>query len=290
MKILLEKARKNSIYTFGEDLYKRTMRDDVAGLAAQLAYFFLLAIFPGLVFLITLLGYIPIPTEDVLELLTAYVPEDAMALIEVNVHAVVTAEQNGGLLSFGLLAMLWFASKGVNAVMITFNHAYDIKETRSFIKTRALSVVLTLAIIFMIVFALIVPVFGQVIGEAVFRILGLSESFTFVWSILRLLASFFVLFILFSFLYKFAPNKHLKRKEVISGALFATFGWIVVSYLFAFYVERFADYTSMYGSLGSIIILMLWFYLTAWVILLGGEINALLNCYRTDDNNSRNGK
>ncbi|MBJ8031271.1 YihY/virulence factor BrkB family protein [Bacillus cereus group sp. N21] len=289
MKKFLEKARGNRVYSFGKDLYDRTMRDDVAGLAAQLAYFFLLAIFPGLVFLITLLGFIPIQTEDVLSLLEAYVPEDAMNLIEVNVDKVVN-EQNGGLLSFGLLSTLWFASNGVNAVMNAFNRAYDVKETRSFIATRALSIVLTLAMIFMIVFALIVPVFGQVIGAAVFKALGLSESFSFVWSIIRLVASFLVLFALFSFLYTFAPDRKLKRREVISGALFATVGWILVSYSFAYYVDKFANYANTYGGLGGIIILMLWFYLTAWVILLGGEINGLLHFYRTSDNNSRDEK
>ena len=162
MRKILEKVRRNRTYSFGKDLYDRTMRDDVAGLAA--ARLFLLACnFPGLVFLITLLGFIPIQTEDVLSLLEVYVPDDAMNLIEVNVDKVVN-QQNGGLLSFGLLSMLWFASNGVNAVMNAFNRAYDVKETRSFITTRALSIVFTLAIIFMIVFALIVPVFGQVIG------------------------------------------------------------------------------------------------------------------------------
>ena len=108
MRKILEKVRRNRTYSFGKDLYDRTMRDDVAGLAAQLAYFFLLAIFPGLVFLITLLGFIDLQTESVLNLLEPYVPEDAMSLIEVNVDKVVN-EQNGGLLSFGLLSMLWFA-------------------------------------------------------------------------------------------------------------------------------------------------------------------------------------
>ncbi|ENQ3107613.1 membrane protein [Bacillus sp. 491mf] len=289
MKAFLQKARTHHVFTFGKDLYDRTMRDDVAGLAAQLAYFFLLSLFPALVFLITLLGYIPIQTEDVLAFLKDYAPEDAMSLIEGNVHAIVN-KQNGGLLSFGLLAMLWFASNGVNAVMKAFNRAYDINETRSFITTRALSIVLTLAVIFMIVFALILPVFGQLIGAAIFKILGLSEEFTFVWSIVRLLLSFLVLFGLFCFLYKFAPNRHVKRREVVTGAIFATIGWIVVSYSFAYYVDNFGNYATTYGSLGGIIILILWFYLTGWVILLGGEINALLNCYRTSDNNSRNQK
>lgn len=213
MKKILEKARGNRVYSFGKDLYDRTMRDDVAGLARQLAYFFLLAIFPGLVFVITLLGFIDLQTENVLNLLEPYVPEEAMNLIEVNVDQVIN-NQNGGLLSFGLLSMLWFASNGVNAVMNAFNRAYDVKETRSFIVTRALSIVFTLAMIFMIVFALIVPVFGQVIGAAVFKVLGLSESFSFVWSIIRLVASFLVLFALFSFLYTFAPDRKLKEEKL----------------------------------------------------------------------------
>ncbi|GAB6446158.1 YihY/virulence factor BrkB family protein [Bacillus cereus] len=286
MRKILEKVRRNRTYSFGKDLYDRTMRDDVAGLAAQLAYFFLLAIFPGLVFLITLLGFIDLQTESVLDLLEPYVPEDAMNLIEVNVDKVVN-EQNGGLLSFGLLSMLWFASNGVNAVMNAFNRAYDVTETRSFIKTRALSILFTLAIIFMIVFALLVPVFGQVIGA---EIIGLSDTYSYAWSITRLVSSFFVLFALFSFLYTFAPDRKLKRREVVSGALFATIGWIVVSYSFAYYVDKFANYANTYGGLGGIIVLMLWFYLTGWVILLGGEINGLLHHYRTGDNNSRNEK
>ncbi|MGH0590365.1 YihY/virulence factor BrkB family protein [Bacillus mycoides] len=287
MKKLLKETMGNCVYMFGKDLYDRIVRDDVAGLSAQLAYFFLLAMFPGLVFLITLLGFIPIHTEDVLSLLEVYIPEEAMSLIEVNVDKVVN-EKNGGILSFGLLSMLWFASNGVNAIMKAFNRAYDIKETRSFMVTRALSIIFTLAMIFMIVFALIIPVFGQVIGAAIFKILGLSESFSFTWSIARLVASFLVLFALFSFLYTFAPNRKLRRREIVPGALLATVGWVVVSYVFAYYVGEFANYANTYGGLGGVIILMLWFYLTAWVILLGGEINALLNFYRMDNKDLSN--
>ena len=171
------KVRRHRTYSFGKDLYDRTMRDDVAGLA-KTARLFLLACDFSWAFLITLLGFIDLQTESVLNLLEPYVPEDAMYLIEVNVDKVVN-EQNGGLLSFGLLSMLWFASNGVNAVMNAFNRAYDVTETRSFIKTRVLSIVFTLAIIFMIVFALIVPVFGQVIGarylkQLVYRIVFLT--------------------------------------------------------------------------------------------------------------------
>lgn len=135
-----------------------------------------------------------------------------MNLIEVNVDKVVN-EKNGAVLSFGLLSMLWFASNGVNSIMNAFNRAYDIKETRSFMVTRALSILFTLAMIFMIVFALIIPVFGQVIGAAIFKILGLSESFSFTWSIARLVASFFVLFALFNFRYICSESKVKKAGD-----------------------------------------------------------------------------
>jgi membrane protein len=279
----------NNTGVFLRDLYKRTMQDDVAGLASQLAYFFLLSLFPALVFLITMIGYLPIKTQNVMAFLKEYAPKDAMKLIESNINQVVH-EQNGGLLSFGLLATLWAASNGINAIMNAFNRAYDIKETRPFYMTRALSIVLTIAMIFIIVFALILPVFGNYIGDIIFHALDLPSDFLKSWKIFRFLLSFIVLFVVFSFLYKFAPNRKVRPKEVVSGALFASIGWILVSYLFAFYVDKFSNYSTTYGSLGGIIILMLWFYLTAWVILLGGEINALLNCYRTSGKDSHNKK
>nr|WP_247739347.1 YihY/virulence factor BrkB family protein [Bacillus sp. 165] len=282
---MLSAERRSSILTFIKDLVVRTKDDDLAGLAAQLAYFFLLSLFPALFFIITLFGYLPIETQDVLEFLRQYAPVDAMELIETNVEKIV-GEQNGGLLSFGLLATLWAASNAINAIMRAFNRAYDIKETRPFYITRGLAIVLTIGMVFVIMFALFIPVFGKVIGNAVLKVFGLSHNFLHVWSILRLLFSFLVILIIFSFLYKLAPNRKLKPMEVISGALFATGGWITVSYLFAYYVDNFGNYSTTYGSIGGIIILMLWFYLTGWVVLLGGEINALLNCYRTSGKDS----
>lgn len=279
--------RRRMALSFFRDLYVRTKDDDVQGLASQLAYFFLLSLFPALVFLITLLGYLPIHTHNILEFLEQYAPKEAMKLINENVHKILEHE-NGGLLSFGLIGTLWAASNAINAVMRAFNRAYDTKETRSFITTRALSIVLTIGMIFVIIFALLLPVFGNIIGTALFKTFGLPEGFWSIWSVVRLFVSFLILFLTFAFVYKFAPNQRLRPREVVSGALFATFGWVIVSYLFAFYVEHFGNYANTYGGLGGIIILMLWFYLTAWVVLLGGEINALLNCYRTSGRDTRN--
>ncbi|MCP8969897.1 YihY/virulence factor BrkB family protein [Ectobacillus ponti] len=284
---MISAERRSRMFKFLKDLYVRTKDDDLSGLGSQLAYFFLLSLFPALVFLMTLIAYLPIHTHDVLGFVRAYAPAEALDLIETNLHKVLDDHSNGGLLSFGIIATLWSASNGINAVMSAFNRAYDTKETRSIFVTRGLSILLTIAMVFVIIFALALPVFGKVIGEAVFRVLHLSGMFVYVWKIVRLLISFFVLLLVFAFVYQFAPNKRLRPKEVISGAIFATVGWIAVSYGFAFYVENFGNYSNTYGSLGGIIVLMFWFYLTAWVILLGGEINALLNCYRTHGRDSR---
>ncbi|WP_379971004.1 YihY/virulence factor BrkB family protein [Ectobacillus sp. sgz5001026] len=265
----------NKIVTFFIGLYGRTKKDDVAGLASQLAYFFLLSLFPALVFLLTIVGYLPLESQDILLFLKQYIPSDAMKVIETNVTKIVQ-NQNGGLLSFGLLGTLWAASNGINSIMYAFNRAYDRKETRPFYITRAISIVLTIAMVFIIMFALALPVFGKLIGSAIYEVLQLPGSFLEIWGTLRLVLSFFVLFFVFAFLYKFAPNRKLHPKEVMPGAAFASVGWVVVSYLFAFYVERFGNYASTYGSLGGIIVLMLWFYFTAWVILLGGELNAMI--------------
>jgi membrane protein len=262
-----------------KELWKRFQGDEVAGLSAELAYFFLLSLFPFLIFLITLIGYLPISEVDVLNFMNQYAPGETMAMIETTLEGIVQ-KHNGGLLSFGILATIWSASNGLNAVIRAFNRAYDVKETRSFIVARLMSVLLTVAMIIVIVIALLLPVFGREIGLFVFSAFGLSETFLTIWNAARWIGSFIVLFIVFSCLYYFAPNKRLHWKAVFTGAFFATLGWILVSTAFSYYVGNFGNYSATYGSLGGIIVLMIWFYLSGMIILLGGEINAILNCYR----------
>jgi membrane protein len=262
-----------------KDLWKRFNQDEVAGLSAELAYFFLLSLFPFMIFLITLIGYLPIHQGNVVGFLSQYAPGEAMNLIENNLNMIIESH-NGGLLSFGIIATIWSASNGLNAVIRAFNRAYDVKETRSFIVARLMSIILTVAMLIVIVIALLLPVFGKQIGVFIFSALGLSETFLLIWNAARWIISFFVLFLVFSCLYYFAPNKHLHWKEVFTGAFLATLGWILVSSAFSYYVGSFGNYSATYGSLGGIIVLMIWFYLTGMIILIGGEINAIINCKR----------
>ncbi|MFZ3591420.1 YihY/virulence factor BrkB family protein [Bacillus sp. DJP31] len=273
--------KKSSDQSLLKELWKRYHNDEIAGLSAELAYFFLLSLFPFLIFLITLIGYLPFSQESVLEFMRQYAPGETMKMIETTLAAIIE-KQNGGLLSFGIIATIWTASNGLNAVIRAFNRAYDVKETRSFIVARLMSVLLTLAMIVVIVIALLLPVFGEQIGVFVFSAFGLSDTFLTIWNAARWIVSFIVLLIVFSCLYYFAPNKHLHWKEVFSGAVFATLGWILVSSVFSYYVGNFGNYSATYGSLGGIIVLMIWFYLTGMIILIGGEINAILNCFREE--------
>ncbi|MDQ6596039.1 YihY/virulence factor BrkB family protein [Bacillus salipaludis] len=254
-------------------LWHRIEEDDLNGLSAQLAYFFLLSLFPLLIVLFTLLPYIPIPHQDVLGVIKGFAPVEAMDLIEKNVKYIMN-HRNGGLLSFGIIGTIWSASNGINAVVRAFNKAYNAKENRSFIVARGVAILLTLGMIFVFLLAIILPVFGREIGVFLFSQVGFSDEFGKIWDTLSYLVSAIILFLIFTGLYWIAPNVKLRCRSAFPGAAFATVGWIVTSMGLRFYVENFSNFSLTYGSIGAIIVLMIWLYLSAFIIVLGGEINA----------------
>lgn len=259
--------------SFFVSLIKRIYGDDVPGLAAQLAYFFLLSLFPFLIFLVAIIPYLPLSQQDILSVVRSYAPQDSMKIIEDNLNEVMKG--NGKLLSFGIIATIWSASNGINGVVRAFNKAYDVVENRHFLVARGMSIILTVAMIFVFVVALLLPVFGKQIGLFLTSHFGLSDEFMNVWNMLRWLISSLVLFFVLTMLYWIAPNKKISCLSVLPGSLVATVGWSLVSLGFSFYVDKFGNYTSTYGSLGGIIVLMVWFYLSGFIIIIGGEINAV---------------
>lgn len=261
--------------SFLKELIKRFTSDEVPGLSAQLSYFFLLSLFPFLIFLITLLGYLPISQEDVLNTIKQFAPGESMQLINDTLNQILN-DKNGKLLSFGIIATLWSASNGINAIVRAFNKAYDVEESRSFFVSRGMAILLTIAMVFVIIVALLLPVFGKEIGLFIFSHFGVSAQFLTIWNTMRWLVSGVILFIVFTALYFVAPNKRLHLKDGIPGAIAATIGWIAVSLAFSYYVGNFANYSATYGSIGGIIVLMVWLYLSGMIIILGGEFNALL--------------
>lgn len=260
---------------FSKSLFSNISANDVTGLAAQIAYYFLLSLFPLLIFIVTLLPYLPIEQGDLLGLVRDFAPGETMSMIEETLQDVMS-NRNSGLLSVSIIATIWSASNGMNAIVKSLNRAYDVEESRSFIATRFMSILLTLAMILVFVVALLLPVFGKQIGLLLFSQFGFSEQFLSVWNGIRWAISPIILFIIFVGLYYFAPSKRIKCLSAFPGAIFATLGWVLASLAFSYYVGSFGNYSATYGSIGGIIVLMIWFYLTGIIIMIGGEINALV--------------
>ncbi|MEH7479922.1 YihY/virulence factor BrkB family protein [Neobacillus drentensis] len=254
-------------------LWHRVDEDDLPGLSAQLAYYFLLSLFPLLIVLFTLLPYIPIPHQDMLGIVRDFAPVEAMDLIEKNVHDIMN-HRNGGLLSFGIIGTIWSSSNGINAIVKAFNKAYNVKESRSFIVSRGMAILLTFGMIIVLILAIVLPVFGREIGVFLFSQMGYTTEFIKVWDTLSWLVSAIILFLIFTGLYWIAPNVKIKCRSAFPGAAFATVGWIISSIGLTFYVGNISNYSLTYGSIGAIIVLMIWLYISAFIIIIGGEINA----------------
>ena len=263
------------IYRVGKSLLQRMDDADVFGLAAQLAYFFLLSLFPFLLFLITLLGYLPIDVEVVMEFISVYAPGEISQLLESNLNNLVQS-QRGSLLSISIIGTLWSASNGVNAITKAFNRAYNVTEDRSFLIARLIAMVMTIAMVGVIAMAFLLPIFGEMIGLYIFSFLGLSEEFIQFWNTSRWIISSLVFLVVLLSLYLLMPNVRIYVKDAIFGAIFATVGWQLVSLGFSYYVQTISDYSATYGSLGAVIILMIWFYISGIIIITGGVINAMI--------------
>lgn len=264
--------------TFLPRLWTRINEHDIFGGAAKLSYYFLLALFPLMLVLMTLLGYFAESGSELRSKLISYLgavmPSSAITLVHTTLDEISQA-RGGGKLSLGLLAALWAASNGMGAISDTLNAAYGVKETRPWWKVRLVSVLLTVALSVLIVFALVIVLYGGHIGERVAVHFGLGEAFTIVWKILQWPIALFFLLITFNLIYYFGPAiKPRKTRWCTLGTLTAVILWLLVSFAFRLYLHFFDSYSVTYGSLGAVIVLMLWFYFTGLAILLGGEINS----------------
>jgi len=260
---------------FGKELMKRIDQADVMGLSAQLAYFFLLSLFPFLLFLVTLLGFLPIDSRGIIDILGTYLPEEVVVMIDNNLTYLMS-NRSSGLLSISILGTLWSASNGFNAIAKSFNKAYRVEQKRSFFLNRLVAFGLMLGLVIVIASALLLSVFGRVLGEKIFGLFGL-EGLIGAWGIIRWTVTSITFFIAFFLLYKLTPHKKVKAKHAIWGTLFTTVLWQVTSLLFSFYVNTLGNYSATYGSLGTVIILMVWFYLSGIIINTGGVLNAYMS-------------
>ncbi len=272
-------------------VWARANEDGVFDRSAQLSYYFLLSLFPLLFFLTTLFGYFAGTGSHLQRKLITYlgsvVPASALRLVTATIEEVIAA-RGSGKLSFGLLAALWAASSGINALGQALNAAYDVPETRPWWKVRLISVALTMALAVLIISALLIVLYGGRLGHFLFGSFHEGDPFAIAWKILQWPIALAFVFLAFGLIYQFAPNlsarrrggrlqkSDFRRRWLSPGVLVAVLLWLLVSLGFRLYLHFFNSYSATYGSLGALIILMLWFYLTGAAILLGGEVNSEL--------------
>ena len=205
--------------------------------------------------------------------LAAVMPASAVALVQTTLDEISKASGSGKV-SLGLLGALWAASNGMGAISQTLNTAYNVRESRPWWAVRLISVALTIALSILIIAALAIILYGGTIGEALGNRFGLGAFFSTAWTILQWPIALFFVLATFNLIYNFAPDlKSHQRRWITPGAFVAVALWLVISFGFRVYLRYFDSYSVTYGSLGAVIVLMLWFYLTGVVILIGGEVN-----------------
>jgi len=269
-------VKKNSLSFNGLKAFIfRFIEDDVLALASQLAYSLIFSFFPFLIFIISIIGYSDISSSDILGSLSYILPKNILELVKTTIVR-ITDTRDIKLLFSSLILTIWSSSGGFHSVIKGLNKAYNKKENRSVIKIYAISMLCTLGITVIIIITILLLVFGRIMGSFLAFNLGLSKEFNFIWNIFRYLMILFSTICIFAAVYRYTPNIKLKWREVMPGAFFSTLGIVIASMGFAFYVNNFANYSIIYGSIGAAIVLMTWLFILSVVIILGGEINSVL--------------
>lgn len=265
------------LYTVATFFFKEIGKDSLINKASSLAYNFMLALFPAIIFLFTLIPFIPkrIGFQDqLMDFIVLILPADAYRAFDTTLNEIVN-QQNGGLLSFGFILSLFFATNGVHSLMMAFNKSSLIIETRSWVRQRIIAIVLTVTIAFSVIICIIAMALGEVALNYINNELGLKGNFMVYlidltrWSLLGVLY-----FVTISILYRYGPAHAKKWRFFSAGSWLATILAFLTIWGFSFYINNFSSYNKVYGSISVLIVLMIWLYLNSLILLIGFELNA----------------
>ena len=263
---------------FLQRLYEEYENDSVADCAASLSYYFLFSLFPFLFFLATLTAFIPYvhrAVDTVLARAHAILPGQAVALIEAHLRELVGTPRPR-LLTLGLLATVYSASRGVDALRKTLNLAYDVKESRKWWRTELVAIGMTLGGALLTLVAVAALTAGGAAGFWLARHLGIASEYVLVWSWLRWPVTALVIMLCAALAYWMLPDVRQRFKFITPGSVIGTVVWLLSTWGFAQYVSHFGSYNVTYGSIGGVIVLMTWFYISGFIFLMGGEMNAII--------------
>ena len=275
--IYLPGFRPLPLYTVASFFFKEIKQDSLVNRASSLAYSFLLATFPVFIFLFTLIPYIPIHNfqNSLIDFISIILPQNAYLAFKTTIDDIVK-HQNLSLLSFGFLSAMIFATNGVAKLMKAFNKSSMMEEKRTWLKRRWIALVLTL----MIAMSLFVAIMILIIGQAVVNLLQINSTSV----ILRYVVMFArwvivtgLFFVTIAILYRYGPANKRKWKFLSPGSILATALAVLTSMGFSFYINNFSSYNKIYGSIGTLIVVMLYLYLNSLIILIGFELNASID-------------
>jgi len=252
--------------------------DDCMGMAAQIAFYTMLGLFPFMIFLLSLIGNLPLGEAlqpMVLDALKEQMPLDAANFVT-NTVVNLLPDRNQGLLSVGLLASLWGASMAVGVLITTINRAYNIHQRRNIAIQKVMSIILVLVLSGMWLASMTITLVGHDLTQKIFQFMGIASETNTFWTSIRLPMAFGLNFLALSILYYIAPEAKQKFRWIMPGAITAAVLWMGASQGFRYFLANFGQYNKTYGSLAAVVILMVWLWLSGLVFLLGAEINALM--------------
>lgn len=269
-----------TIWTLLKRVWVSSDEDDIVDRAAEVAYYFLFALFPALIFISAMFGvFASAKVQSRLELmlyLRKIVPPAAFGLVQ-SAFTATTKASSGKMLTLGGVATLWTAAYAMSSAQTVMNVIFRIKETRPFWKAKLIAILLTLVIFVLVVLAMLLLVLGNHVAHIIKAHWSLGSGWTIIWQIIQAVAALFFLSLVFSLTYHWGPDRKKHRWRWISpGSVVGIVGWVLVSIGFRIYLHYFDRYAITYGSLGAVIILLTWFYVSGLMLLLGAEINAVI--------------
>jgi membrane protein len=261
------------------EILTRTFReafweDNCLALAAQLAYYFFFALFPTLLFVVALASYFPVATliDDMFRVFGGLLPPEALRIITEQIVKISNSD-DAGLLSLGILLAVSSSSAAMTAIIDTLNHAYDVAETRPWWRVRLIAMALTVAVALFILVSFFLILTGPTLATRLADLWGLGSVFEWTWKIAQWPIIFVMVSAAIAFVYRYAPDVEQEWIWLTPGSMIATTLWLLASLGFKYYVANWGSYTETYGLIGAVMILMLWFYISGLVILLGAEMN-----------------
>ena len=286
-KVRFRKYENVSLYKIIRIFLKNLWNDDILDRANGVAFNFILAIFPAIIFLFTLIPYVTkyfpeINTESIMQFLGQQIPASMFETVSTTVQDIIS-NQRGGLLSLGFLFSVYLSTNGMMALMRAFNAVYRTIENRSGLKTRMIATGLTVNMAIVLFLAILLLIVGQFVLEAImsnmpaFDFINVSYFTVVLLFVLRFVAIFIAFFLSISFIYYFGPAIHYNWRFFSVGSFLATLLCLAVSYGFSFYITNFGTYNKVYGSIGVLIALMVWIQLITVVLLVGYEVNASIH-------------